>query len=189
MIRIGILGDIGSGKSYVAKNFGYPIFNADLEVGKIYKKDRKIFYKLKKILPKYIYSFPINKNEILNAILANKSNLKKIIKIVHLEIRKKMNLFLRKNRKKKIVILDIPLLLENKINKKNDILVFVQSKKLDILKRLKKRKNFNIKLLKKFRDIQLPLDYKKKKSQFIITNNFTKKSVTIGIKNIIKKIL
>ena len=54
MIRIGILGDIGSGKSYVAKSFGYPVFNADLEVGKLYKKDRKTFNKLKKALPRYI---------------------------------------------------------------------------------------------------------------------------------------
>ena len=125
MIRIGILGDIGSGKSYVAKKFGYPVFNADVEVGKLYKKERKIFNKLKKVLPKYIYSFPINKNEICDAILANNSNLKKIVSIVHLEIRKKMNIFLKKNINKKIVIIDIPLLLENKINKKNDILLFV----------------------------------------------------------------
>ena len=123
MIRIGILGIIGSGKSYVAKNFGYPVFNADIEVGKIYKKDKKVFKKLKKLLPKYIYSFPINKNEMSKAILANKSNLKKIVKIVHLEVRKKMNVFLKKNKKKKFVILDIPLLLENKINKKNAILI------------------------------------------------------------------
>ena len=89
MIRIGILGNIGSGKSFVAKNLGYPVFNADLEVDKLYKKDRKIFNRLKKVLPKYIYSFPIDKNEISKAILANKSNLKKVIKIVHLEIKKK----------------------------------------------------------------------------------------------------
>ena len=189
MRRIGILGDIGSGKSYVAKNFGYPVFNADVEVSILYKKDRKVFNRLKKVLPKYIYSFPINKNEISQAILANKSNLKRIIKIVHLEIKKKMNIFLKKNINKKIVILDIPLLLENKINKKNDILVFVQSKKSDILKRLKNRKNFNSKLLRKFKKIQLSLDYKKKKSQFIIKNNFTKKSVKIGVRKIIKKIL
>ena len=189
MIRIALVGDIGSGKSYVAKNFGYPVFNADIEVGKLYKKDKKIFNKLKKILPKHISSFPINKNEISSAILANKFNLKKIVKIVHLEIRKKMNLFLIKNRNKKIVILDIPLLLENKINKKNDVLVFVKSKKSDILKKLKKRKNFNLKLLKKFKNIQLPLDYKKKKSRFIVKNNFTKKSIKIGIKKIIKEIL
>ena len=189
MIKIGILGDIGSGKSYVAKNFGYPVFNADFEVSKLYKKDKKIFNKLKKILPRYIYSFPINKNEVSNAILVNESNLKKIIKIVHLEIRKKMNEFLKKNKNKEIVILDIPLLLENKINKKNDILVFVQSKKSDITKRLKKRANFNPRLLNKFKTIQLSLDYKKKKSQFIIKNNFTKKSVKRGIMSIIKNIL
>ena len=189
MIRIGILGDIGSGKSYTAKSFGYPVFDADIEVGKLYKKDRKIFNKLKKALPKYIFLFPINKNEISNAILANKSNLRKIVKIVHLEIRKKMNIFLSKNRNKKIVILDIPLLLENKINKKNDILVFVKSKKLDILKRLRKRENFNPKLLNKFKSIQLPLDYKKKKSQFVIKNNFTNKAVNKSIKKILKNIL
>jgi len=189
MIKIGILGDIGSGKSYVAKNFGYPVFNADIEVGKLYKKERKIFNKLKKVLPKYIRSFPINKNEICNAILANKSNLKKIITIVHLEIGKKINIFLKKNLNQKIVILDIPLLLENKINNKEDILVFVQSKKIDISKRLKKRKNFSLKLYKKFKNIQLPLDYKKKRSQFVIKNNFTNKSINKSIKKILKDIL
>jgi len=189
MIRIGILGSIGSGKSYVAKNFGYPVFNADLEVNKLYKNNKKIFFKLKKILSKYIYSFPINKNEISRAILANKSNLKKIVNIVHLEVRKKMNIFLKKNKHKKIVILDIPLLLENRINHKKDILVFVEAQKSDIFKRLKKRNNFNSKLFKKFKDIQLPLEYKKKKSQFIIKNNYTNKSVKMGIRNILKEIM
>ena len=189
MIKIGILGDIGSGKSYVAKNFGYPVFNADAEVGKLYKKNRKVFNKLKKSLPEYIYSFPINKNEISSAILANKSNIKKIVRIVHLEIRKKMNIFLSKNRNKKIIILDIPLLLENKINKKKDILVFVESNKSDIWKKLKKRKNLNLELLRKFKSIQLPLAYKKKKSQFVIKNNFTNKPVMKVIKKILKRIL
>jgi dephospho-CoA kinase len=189
MIRIGILGDIGSGKSYVANEFGYPVFNADREVGKLYKKDKAIFNKLKKILPKYFYSFPIDKKEVSSAIMANKSNLKKIIKIVHLKIKIKMNIFLKKYKNKKIVILDIPLLLENKLDNKKDILVFVQSKKLDILKRLKKRNNYNQKLFNKFKKIQLPLNYKKKKSQFIIKNNYTKKSVSKDIENILNKVL
>jgi len=189
MIKIGILGKIGSGKSYVAQNFGYPVFNADTEVGKLYKEDKKIYRVLKKILPKYIQSFPINKNEICDAILANNSNLKKIITIVHLEIRKKMNIFLKKHINQKIVILDIPLLLENKINNKNDILVFVQSNEVDIFKRLKKRKNFNLELYKKFKDIQLSPYYKKKKSQFVIKNDFTNKSINKSIKKILKGIL
>ena len=189
MIKIGILGDIGSGKSYVANTFGYPVFNADKEVARLYNKDKKIYYKLKKILPKYFGSFPINKKEVINAILDKNSNLKKIVKIIHLEIKKKMNIFLKKNKNKKIIILDIPLLLENKLNNKKDILIFVQSKKSDVLKRLKKRDNFNNKVYKKFKNIQLPLDYKRNKSQFIIKNNFTKKDVNKSIKNILKNIL
>ena len=53
MIIIGIVGDIGSGKSYVAKQFGYPVFNADSEVTKIYKNSKYCFRKLKDNLPKY----------------------------------------------------------------------------------------------------------------------------------------
>ena len=82
MKRIGILGDIGSGKSYRAKCFVFPIFNADFEVDKIYKYNIKVFQKLKKELPLYFDSFPIKKKEIIDAILSNKRNLKKIIKIV-----------------------------------------------------------------------------------------------------------
>ena len=100
-----------------------------------------------------------------------------------------MKLFIKKNKDKKMVILDIPLLLENKINDKKDILIFVQSKKSEILKRLKKRENFNNKLLKKFKSIQLPLDYKKKRSHFIIENDFSKKSLKKSIRLILSKIL
>ena len=86
------------------------------------------------------------------------------------------------------MILDIPLLLENKINKKSDILIFVHSKKFEIQKRLKKRKNFNLSLLKRFKEIQLPLEYKKNKSHFIIKNNSTKLSLIRNINIILKKI-
>ena len=189
MKRIGILGDIGSGKSYVAKYFGYPVFNADQEVGQLYKKDKKTFKKLNKILPKYIHKFPISKKEITTAILSNKTNLRKIIKIIHLEIRKKMYAFIKKNKYKKIIILDIPLLLENKINKKNDILIYVSANKTEIQKRLRKRKHFNQNIIAMFKKIQLPLAYKKKRSHFIIKNNFTNKFVKRDINMILDKIL
>ena len=65
MIKIGIVGDIGSGKSYVAKQFKLPVFNADLEVNKIYKNNKKCFKKLKKEFPKQISSFPTKKKELL----------------------------------------------------------------------------------------------------------------------------
>ena len=100
-----------------------------------------------------------------------------------------MNKFIKKNRNKKIVILDIPLILENKLNRKNDVLVFVDSKKKEINKRLKKRPKNNPKIIKEFKKLQLPVEFKKKKSNFIIKNNFKDNSVKKNVKKIIKKIL
>ena len=100
-----------------------------------------------------------------------------------------MNKFIKKNRNKKIVILDIPLILENKLNRKNDILVFVDSKKKEINKRLKKRSNINPKIIKEFKKLQLPVEFKKQKSDFIIKNNFRNNFTEKNVKKIIKKIL
>ena len=189
MIRIGIIGDIGSGKSYIAKQFGFPIFNADLEVSKIYKKNRKCFKKLKRTFPNHIRSFPIKRKELFQVVLENKKNVKKINKIVHPEVRLRMNKFFNKNKKKKAIILDIPLLLEGKINKKSDILVFVEAKKKEINKRLKKRHNFNLKIFKKLKKLQLPLETKRIKSNFIIKNNFRSLSTKKNVKILKNKIL
>ena len=189
MIRIAVLGDIGSGKSYVAKQFGYPVFNADTEVEKLYRKSRKCYNKLKKALPGYIVSFPVKKIEISKAIIADQYNLKKIIKIVHPEVRSNMNSFIKKNKNKKLVILDIPLLMENKINKKNDILIFVDAKKEEINKRLKKRLNINAKIVEKFKKLQLPVELKKQQSDFIIKNNFRNNSIKKNVKKVLDKIL
>ena len=77
MIKIGILGDIGSGKSYVAKILVTTFLMLMKKLQK-YTKNRRIFKKLKKILPKYFIYFPINKNDVTKAILANKNNLNKL---------------------------------------------------------------------------------------------------------------
>ena len=189
MIRIAVLGDIGSGKSYVAKQFGYPVFSADAEVVKLYRKSRKCYSKLKKTLPNYITSFPVKKSELLKAIMVNRYNLKKIVRIVHPEIRTSMNKFIKKNKNKKFVILDIPLFLENKMNKQNDILIFIDAKKKEINKRLKKRNNKNLKIIKKFKKLQLPVEFKKKQSDFSIKNNFRNNSTKKSARKILEKIL
>ncbi len=189
MIKIAIIGDIGSGKSFVSKQFLFPVFDADREVKKIYQNDQKCFKKLKKKLPKFISSFPIKKKEIGKAILENKNNLKKIINVVHPIIRIRMKKFFKKNKNKKVIVLDIPLLLENKLNKKNYILIFVSARKSKIMKNLKNRKNYNPQILKVLKKFQLPLELKRKKSNYIINNNFRKLYVKKNIKIIKNKIL
>jgi len=190
MIKIGIVGDIGSGKSFIARQFGYPIFDADQQVSKIYKENNNCFKKLKKKLPSFIKSFPIKKKELKSAVFNNQNNLKKIENIIHPEVKKNMKKFIKLNRNKKILIFDIPLLIENKIyNKHKMVLVFVDAKKKDINKKLRKRKNYDEKIIKKLRKLQLPLEIKRKKSNYLIKNDFKRSNLKKRVKILKNKIL
>ena len=108
---------------------------------------------------------------------------------MHPLVRKRMNVFFKKNKNKKIVVLDIPLLIENKIYKKNYILVFVDAKKKDIKKRLERRPNFNSKVFKKLKKVQLSVEKKRQKSDFIIKNDFKHDSTKKNVKKVLRKIL
>ena len=189
MIRVGVMGGIGSGKSFIAKLFNCPVFNADKEVNRVYKNDKNCFVKLKKKLPNFINSFPVKKKQLVNAIKEDKKNLAKISSIVHPIVRKRMKVFLAKNKKNKIVVLDIPLLIENKLNKKDDVLLFVKSKKKEVLKRLKKRANFDVKVLKSLEENQIILLKKRQLANYIVDNNFTKIIMKKKVNFLKKKIL
>ena len=189
MIKVSLVGDIGSGKTFVSKLFRAPCFFADVEVKRLYKSNRQCFIKLKKKFPQFIKTFPIKKNELSNTIKNKSSNLKSIGFIVHPFIRKKLNTFLKKNRGKKIVVLDIPLYLENKMYKRDDIIIFLKTKKKDVDLRLKKRKNFNQKLLNILRKSQLTLKQKKNKSNYVLVNNYNSAIMQRKVKILKTKIL
>ena len=101
-----------------------------------------------------------------------------------------MNKFININRNKKFLIFDIPLLIENKIYiKKKIVVVFVEANKKDINKKLRKRKNYDEKIIKKLRKLQLPLEIKKKKSNYLIKNDFKRSNLRNCVKILKKKIL
>jgi len=192
MIRICVIGEIGSGKTYISKLHAgnkFPLFNADHEVSKLYVSNKKVFSQLKKIFPNFITTFPLKKNEISNIILSNIKNIKKIIKIVHPEVRKNMNLFLKKNIKKKAVILDVPLLLENKLNQKTDVIVFVDVEQKLLLKRLKERKGYNSKIIDIMKKLQMPVEKKKLAADIVIDNNFNPQKTKLRVNRVIDTIL
>ncbi len=188
MRRIALVGDIGSGKTFFSKLFKYPVFNADLIVSNLYKKDKYLFRKIKKRFPQIISSFPLKKHELLKIILKRPNNLKILSKIIHPQVRKEMREFLNKYRKKKFVILDVPLFLENKLDVTEDIIIFIEADKKKIRDKIKKRKNINLKLINILRKNQIPIRLKKKKSTFFIKNNFISKTAKKNVKLILKEI-
>ena len=189
MIRIGLIGGIGSGKSFISKLFKLPVFNADREVELLYKNNLECFKKLKKKLPRFVKSFPISKNQLIKAINDDKKNLKRISSVVHPLVRKKLKLFLNKNKKNKIIVLDIPLLIENKLYNKKDILIFVKSNQNKVINRLRKRKNYNKKILSNLRKNQANLLKKRKLANYVVDNNFSPNIMKKKISSLKNKIL
>ena len=170
MIKIGITGSVASGKSTVAKILSgnkYPIFNADKAVALIYNKS---FFK-KQISKKFrIKNNETIKSKIKKIILNNKNQLRKLEKIIHPFVRKQSKYFLKKNKNKKILIFEVPLLVESNLMKNYDKIIFVNSIKKNRLNRyLKKRKN---KILFDFLDKrQLKPSKKIKFCDHVINNN------------------
>jgi len=189
MIRVCVLGSIASGKSFISKLFNCPIFNADREVIDIYKKDKNCFTKLNNKFPDYIKSFPVRKTELINAISSNNKSLKLISSIVHPIVRKRMLKFLKEKKNSKMIVLDIPLLLENKLNKKNDVLVFVNAQKKKILARVKKRRYYDKRILKHLKQNQSNLFKKRKLANYVIDNNFAPNIMKQKVNLLKKKIL
>ena len=188
MIRIALVGDIGSGKTFYSKLFKYPVFNADLVVSNLYQKDKSLFRKIKKKFPNKISNFPLKKQEVLKIIFQKQKNLNILGKIIHPIVRKRMKDFLKANKKKKFVVLDVPLFLENKLNTKRDVIVFIHADKKKINQKLNKRKNINLKLINILRKNQLSSRLKKKKATYILKNNFVRNTAKKNVKLILKKI-
>ena len=135
MTIIGLTGSLASGKTTASKiisNSRGPLFNADKVVKKLYfqKKFRKLL--AKKLNFKFDKNF---KQNLKNKILEKKETLRKLEKIIHPLVRKEMKIFLKYNEKKKFLFLEIPLLIESKLAKYFDVIIFIKSSKNLRLKR------------------------------------------------------
>jgi dephospho-CoA kinase len=190
MVKVGILGPVGSGKSFVANIFrtlGFNVFSADEEVSKIYQNNRIVNKKISKSFRLKLYKNRINKEELREFVKKYPKKFKFLNKIIHPIVRKELINFLEKNKNKKLVILDVPLLIENKLFKFVDIFVYIKTKSGAFNSRIVKRKNLDQPFLKILRKQQVGEKIKEGYADFVIFNN-SKSKVKLQIKNIINKI-
>ena len=191
MVRVGILGSVGSGKSFVAnifKELGFNIFSADNEVANIYKNNNIVNKKISKFFKLKLYKGKINKQELRVSLKKNPNKFRFLNKIIHPIVRKKLVLFLSRFKKKKLVVLDVPLLVENKMFNFVDILILVKTRSRSFLNRIKKRKNLDKQFLNILKKQQAKEKIKENYADFIIYNS-SKNKVKLQVKNILDKIL
>ena len=191
MIKVGILGGVGSGKSFVAnifKDLRFNIFSADQVVSQIYERNKNINKKISKFFKLKLYQGRINKNELRDSLKKNPKNFKYLNKIIHPIVRKQLILFLSKYKKNKLVVLDIPLLVENKMFNFVDIFIFIKTKSAIFKIRVKKRRNLDKQFLKLLENQQADEEVKKSYADFTIDNSIESK-VKLQVKKILDKIL
>ena len=188
MKKIAITGLISSGKSSVAQLIAkkvHPIFDADKEVQNIYK-NKKFLKKIKYIF-NLLNKISQSKNEIKKLIKQKKINIKKLEEFIHPIVRLQMKKFLNKNNKKKILIFEIPLLIESKLVKHFDIIILVSCpRKIRIQRYLKKGGSkflFNY-----LNNRQLGENKKRKFCQHVIKNNKSFNVLKISVSNIMNKL-
>jgi len=170
VIALGIVGEIGSGKTYVSKvfkHYGYNVFDADKVVHNIYKKNKFINQKISKTFK--LNSNKVNLKDLANVIIKNPSKLVKLNKIIHPEVKKKLLEFIKKNKKEKLIVLDIPLLLETNFKYFADIVVFIDTAD-KILSKFRKKRKINIKLINVLKKYHFSKERKKALSDFVIKN-------------------
>ena len=191
MVRVGIIGSVGSGKSFVAnifKELNFNIFSADNEVNNIYKKNKRVNKKISKFFKLKLYKARINRQELRDALKKNPKKFSFLNKIIHPIVRKKLILFLSKFKKTRLVVLDIPLLIENKMFNFVDIFVYVKTRSNSFNTRIKKRKNLDKLFLNILKKQQRSEKIKEGYADFVIYNS-SKNKVKLQVKNIIDKIL
>lgn len=191
MIKVGILGSVGSGKSFIAnifKELGFNIFSADQVVSQIYERNKNINKKISIFFKLKLNRGKINKNELRDTLKKNPKKFKYLNKIIHPIVRKKLILFLSKYKKTKLVVLDIPLLIENKMFNFVDIFIFVKTKPNIFKIRIKKRRNLDKQFLKLLENQQADEKIKKSYADFTVDNS-TKDKVKLQVKKILDKIL
>ena len=189
VIKIGITGSIGMGKSTVSsifKNNNIKVWDADFEVHNLYKKGKEGYNSIISIYPELKDKVEINRIKVSNLLREKKIDLKLIEEIIHPLLIRSREEFIKKNKKDKLLIFDIPLLYETKAYIWLDYVINVFCSKKNQIKRLKQRENFDIKKINYLISKQISVNQKNKKADYVINTDQDLKQVERQVINFIK---
>ena len=192
MIKIGLTGSIGMGKTETGKifsEFGFPLYNADNAVHRLYTPGQKGAEKIKETFPAAINpDGSVNRENLSKEVLGDTEKIKILEGIIHPLVGEDREIFFLENSNAHAVVLDIPLLFETGGEKYVDIIVVVDVPKDIQEKRVLSRTNMTKEKFEKIISEQMPNELKKKRADFVVDTSISIEDATRQVGEIVKKI-
>ena len=190
LIKIGLTGCIGMGKSTTLKMFedeGVLTWSADEAVSRLYAKDGKAVLKVQALTPESVVNNSVSRENLREQVKNRPEILLSLELIVNPLIKADRENFLRSNSQKKAVVLDLPLLFENKMELEFDIIVVVSAPARVQKERVLSRNTMDIKLLNIIKSKQISDEEKKSRADFVFETTSierTKKDIKEFLKEV-----
>jgi len=187
-IVLGLTGSIGMGKSTVAAMFrreGVPVFDADGEVRKMQGPGGLLLAAIESLHPGTTSADGVDRIKLGKAVLADKAALRRLEKLIHPEVEKKRQAFLRRHRAKPLVVVDVPLLFEKGGWRRVDLTAVVSAPTWKQSARVLERPGMSRSKLDQVRDLQLGDAAKRRRADFVIPTGGTKIETREAVRRII----
>jgi len=179
LIKIGLTGCIGMGKSTTLKMFqneGVSTWSADEAVSRLYAKGGKAVLKVQALTPKSVVNNAVSRENLREEVKKRPELLLSLELIVNPLIKTDRERFLCSNSEHRAVVLDLPLLFENKMESDFDIIVVVSASEMEQKERVLSRNTMDIKLLNIIKSKQISDKEKRSRADFVFETTSIEKT-------------
>ena len=175
MIKVGLTGGIGSGKTTVSNfllEYGIPVYNSDSQGKKLMNTNLEIINDIVKIFGESVYNNGIlNTNLLSSIVFSDPEKIKQLNNLVHPKVAEDFNQWVGKNNNQPILIKEAAILIESGAYLNMDKIILIISKKSNRINRVSKRDNSDFESIEKRINFQLTDDEKIQYADYIIENN------------------
>ena len=197
MIKVGLTGGIASGKSAVSMIFaslGAKILDSDEVAREVLLPGQPAWTRLRQAFGK-TFSRPdgtVKRKKLRKLVFANPEKRDQLNAIVHPEVMKEINRrseVLSSSLQAKVLVVDVPLLLEVGVAHRFDKIVVVDARESVQINRLVQRDGISEEEAKQALKAQMPLSEKVELADYVIDNNSTLADTEIQVRKVWKELL
>jgi dephospho-CoA kinase len=188
MIVLGLTGSIGMGKSAVTAMFrreGVPVFDADAEVHRLQGPGSPLVAAIEARFPGTTGATGVDRQKLGPLVLGNPKELKALEHLIHPAVHASRQKFLRRNRSRNLVVLDIPLLFEKKGTAKLDAVVTVSAPLWMQRKRVLARAGMTTEKFNRTKALQVPDHHKRARADFVIETGCLRSETRQAVRRLI----